>query len=76
MDLYESKLDQLDQFIADQSAQTLKSQGDAAALLERKETELRLQQRYMQQLERAMADMDLRDFMREFLTRTWSEVLV
>lgn len=76
MDLYESKLDQLDQFIADQTAQTLKSQGDAAALLERKETELRLQQRYMQQLERAMADMDLRDFMREFLTRTWSEVLV
>ncbi|MBO9689531.1 DUF1631 family protein [Roseateles chitosanitabidus] len=76
MDLYESKLDQLDQFIADQTAQTLKSQGDAAALLERKETELRLQQRYMQQLERAMADMDLREFMREFLTRTWSEVLV
>ncbi|WP_416758074.1 DUF1631 family protein [Roseateles sp. So40a] len=76
MDLYESKLDQLEQFISEQTAQTLKSQGDAAALLERKETELRLQRRYMQQLQQAMANVDMRDFLRDFLTQTWSEVLV
>lgn len=76
MDLYESKLDQLEHFISEQAAQSLKSQGDAAALMERKETELRLQQRYMQQLQQAMANVDMRDFMREFLTRTWSDVLV
>lgn len=76
MDLYESKLDQLEQFISEQTAQTLKSQGDAAALLERKETELRLQRRYMQQLQQAMASVDMRDFLRDFLTQTWSEVLV
>ncbi len=76
MELYESKLGQLEQFIQDQTAETLKSQGDAAALLERKETELRLQRRYMQQLQQAMANVDMRDFLREFLTKTWSEVLV
>lgn len=76
MDLYESKLDQLEQFIQEQTAEALKSQGDAAALLERKETELRLQRRYMQQLQQAMASVDMRDFLRDFLTQTWSEVLV
>jgi len=76
MDLYDAKLNQLEQFIAEQTAQSLKSQGDAAGLVERKETELRLQQRYMQQLQQAMANVDMRDFLREFLTKTWSEVLV
>ncbi|WP_238139348.1 DUF1631 family protein [Roseateles aquatilis] len=76
MDLYESKLGQLEHFIGEQTAQTLKAQGDTAALLERKETELRLQQRYMQQLQQAMANVEMREFLREFLTRTWSEVLV
>ncbi|OWQ49260.1 hypothetical protein CDL60_00470 [Roseateles noduli] len=76
MELYESKLGQLEQFIQDQTAQTLKSQGDSAALLERKETELRLQRRYMQQLQQAMSSVDMRDFLRDFLTQTWSEVLV
>jgi hypothetical protein len=76
MDLYESKLVQLEQFIEDQTSEALKAQGDAAALLERKETELRLQRRYMQQLQQAMANVDMRDFLRDFLTQTWSEVLV
>lgn len=76
MDLYESKLDQLEHFISDQTSQALKSQGDAAALVERKETELRLQQRYMQQLQQAMANVEMRDFLRVFLTQTWSDVLV
>lgn len=76
MDLYESQLDGLEEFVAQQSAQTLKAQGDAAALVERKETELRLQQRYMQQLQQAMASLELKPFLRDFLTRTWSEVIV
>jgi Protein of unknown function (DUF1631) len=76
MDLYDAKLNQLEQFIAEQTAQSLKSQGDAAGLVERKETELRLQQRYMQQLQQAMANVDMRDFLRDFLTKTWSQVLV
>lgn len=76
MDLYDAKLNQLEQFIAEQTAEALKSQGDAAGLVERKETELRLQQRYMQQLQQAMANVDMRDFLREFLTQTWSQVLV
>ncbi|MET0209113.1 MAG: DUF1631 family protein [Burkholderiaceae bacterium] len=76
MDLYESKLDQLDHFIAEQAEESLKAQGDAASLVERKETELRLQQRYMQQLQQAMANVEMRDFLRDFLTQTWSDVLV
>ncbi len=76
MDLYDAKLNQLETFIAEQTAHSLKSQGDAAALLERKETEIRLQQRYMQQLQQAMANVEMRDFLRHFLTQTWSDVLV
>ena len=76
MDVYESKLDALEQFIAQQSAQALQARGDAAALLERKETDLRLQQRYMQQLQAALAPVPMPDFLREFLAQVWSQAIV
>jgi len=76
MDVYESKLDALEQFIADQTAQALKAQGDAAALLDRKETDLRLQQRYTQQLQTALAPVPMDDFLRDFLAQVWSQAIV
>ncbi|MDN3922178.1 DUF1631 family protein [Roseateles violae] len=76
MDVYESKLDALEAFIAEQTARALKAQGDAAALLERKETDLRLQQRYMQQLQQALATVPMDGFLRDFLAQVWSQAIV
>lgn len=76
MDVYERKLDELEKFIAEQTAQTLKAKGDAAALVERKETDLRLQQRYMQQLQGALVPVPMADFLREFLAQVWSQAIV
>ena len=76
MDVYESKLDALEQFIAEQASQDLKSQGDATELLARKETDLRLQQRYTQQLQASLAPVPMDDFLREFLAQVWSQAIV
>ena len=76
MDVYESKLDTLERFIAEQTAQALKAQGDAAAMVERKEVDLRLQQRYMQQLQSALAGVNMPEFLREFLAQIWSQAIV
>jgi hypothetical protein len=76
MDVYESKLDALEAFIAEQSAAALKAQGDAAALVERKETDLRLQQRYTQQLQAALAAVPMDGFLRDFLAQIWSLAVV
>jgi Protein of unknown function (DUF1631) len=76
MDVYESKLDALEQFISIQNAKTLQAQGDAAALVERKETDLRLQQRYMQQLQTALGPVPVPEFLREFLAQVWSQAIV
>ncbi len=76
MDVYERKLDTLAQFIADQTAAALNEQGDAAGLLARKETELRLQQRYTQQLQMALGPVPMQDFLRDFLAQVWSQAIV
>jgi len=76
MDVYESKLDALEQFIAQQSALALQARGDAAALLERKETDLRLQQRYMQQLQTSLGPVPIPAFLRDFLAQVWSQAIV
>jgi hypothetical protein len=76
MDVYERKLDTLAQFIADQTAASLNEQGDAAGLLARKETDLRLQQRYMQQLQIALGPVPMQGFLRDFLAQVWSQAIV
>lgn len=76
MDVYERKLDALEQFIAEQIGSALTQQGDAASLLARKEVELRLQQRYAQQLQTALAAVAMPDFIREFLSQAWSHAIV
>jgi len=76
MDVYERKLDELEAFITEQSANALREQGDAASLVARKEVDLRLQQRYMQQLQTALAPVPMDDFLREFLAQVWSQAIV
>jgi hypothetical protein len=76
MDVYERKLDALEQFIAEQVREEVAEQGNTAELLAQKETELLQQQRYMQQLRAELASVDMQEFLREFLSQVWSQVLV
>lgn len=76
MDVYTAKLDDLEAFIADQTRSTLKASGDAAAVVERRETDLRLQQRYALQLQQQLAKVPMQDFLRNFLAQVWSQAIV
>ncbi len=76
IEIYEQKLDDLEAFVSAQTAQVLQAHGDAAALVERKETDLRLQQRYAKQLAQNLAKVPMPDFLREFLSQTWSGAIV
>ncbi|MFN3861342.1 MAG: DUF1631 family protein [Roseateles sp.] len=76
MDVYTAKLDALEAFIAEQTRDTLKAAGDAAALVERRETDLRLQQRYALQLQQQLAKVPMQEFLRNFLAQVWSQAIV
>jgi len=76
MDVYTGKLDELEAFIAEQTRTTLKAAGDAAAVVERRETDLRLQQRYALQLQQQLARVPMQDFLRNFLAQVWSQAIV
>ncbi|WP_350082453.1 DUF1631 family protein [Aquabacterium humicola] len=75
IELYEHKLNQLEAFIAEQARAEIHAQGAADELLAKKEDELRVQQRFAQQLDGALQPLPVPDFLREFLGRTWSRVI-
>ncbi|MFG6468609.1 DUF1631 family protein [Roseateles sp. BYS87W] len=76
MDVYTAKLDALEAFITEQTRNTLKAAGDAAAVVERRETDLRLQQRYALQLQQQLAKVPMQEFLRNFLAQVWSQAIV
>lgn len=76
MDVYTAKLDELETFIAEQARTALKATGDAAAVVERRETDLRLQQRYALQLQQQLAKVPMQEFLRSFLSGVWSQAIV
>jgi hypothetical protein len=76
MDVYESKLRELEAFIEAEAAQDATDSAEVAALLTAKEADLRVQQRYMQIMQRELLDVDLPDFLRDFLSQVWSRVQV
>jgi hypothetical protein len=75
IELYTAKLADLEQFIADQT-QGQVQQTPAAATLESKESELRIQQRYMLQLAMALKPLSLPPYLRDFVSQVWSQALV
>jgi Protein of unknown function (DUF1631) len=75
IDLYEHKLLELEAFIARQTHVEVEKTG-AVSTLESKESELRVQQRYMQQLRAALAPLSLPAYLSEFLAQIWSQALV
>lgn len=75
IELYEHKLNALETFIAEQARAEVHAQSQADVVLERKENELRVQQRFAQQLGGALTTLPVPDFLREFLGRVWSRVI-
>jgi Protein of unknown function (DUF1631) len=73
---YERQLVQLEQFVAEQASQEVASRGNAPALLAEREADVRIQQRYSQQLQAALQGLPAPEFVRDFLTVVWSQVLV
>ena len=75
IELYAAKVAELEQFIAEQTEGAVEQSG-AAVVLDQKESELRIQQRYMLQLQGALAPLQLPSYMQDFLAQVWSQALV
>lgn len=75
LELYDAKLGELEGFVAN-LAQSPTEEGNPAGLLAGKESKLRLQQRYMQQLWGALKPFDIPGFLRDFICQVWSQALV
>lgn len=75
IELYASKLAALEHFIAEQTHHEAERNG-ALGTIEGKESELRLQQRFMLQLQAALKAVSLPPYLREFLPQVWSQALV
>jgi len=76
MAVYEVKLAELEGFVDQETQRDAAEHAAVAALLSGKEADLRVQQRYMQILKRELADVELPEFVRDFLTQIWSQVQV
>lgn len=75
VDLYSRKLDELEAFVSEQPQESESAPGPAL-LLARKESELRVQQHYMQQLHQALEPIDIPAYLRDFVSQVWSQALV
>ncbi len=75
IELYASKLAELESFIARQTEGEVEKSG-AVSTLEAKESELRIQQRYMLQLQTALTPLNLPQYLQAFLAHVWSQALV
>ena len=76
MALYEQVLDKLESFVAEQAKRDVQNNSNASSLLDQKEVDLLLQQRYMQQLHVALSPVAMDDFLRQFLAQVWSQALM
>ncbi len=76
IEVYQQKLAALETFVADQALQEGQADGDAAALLSEKEDEMRLRQLYAQRLAGDLKDVSVPAFVRDFVSRVWSQVLL
>ena len=73
--IYTAKLAVLEAFIAEETQGEVQQTGTAGTLAT-KESELRLQQRYMLQLRAALVPASMPAYLRDFLTQVWSQALV
>ncbi|CAD5369246.1 conserved hypothetical protein [Rubrivivax sp. A210] len=78
IEIYEQKLLALEQFVNEQALQGGNDSGgeDAATVLSEKEDEIRLRQLYAQRLAGDLKDVEIPDFLRDFVSGVWSQVLM
>jgi len=76
LEVYQSKLAALEAFVAEQGREEVREQGDAAELLAAKEDELRLRALYAQQLHGELKGLAAPEFLRDFISQVWSQVVV
>jgi Protein of unknown function (DUF1631) len=76
IEVYEQKLSVLETFIVEQSRHEVQEQSGAVTLVTQKETDLRLQQRYTQQLQTLLAPLPMADFVRDFIAQVWSQAMM
>jgi hypothetical protein len=75
IELYSSKLTALENFVAQQAKAEVEASAQAVSVLDGKESDLRVQQRYMLQLRTAFTPLALPDYLRDFLTQVWSQAI-
>ena len=73
--IYAAKLAALEAFIAEETQGAVEQTG-AVGTLATKESELRLQQRYMLQLQAGLVPLSMPAYLRDFLAQVWSQALV
>ena len=76
IDVYEQKLAALEAFTAELAARDTSESGDAASLLSEKEDQARLRQLYALRLSGELKDLSAPAFLRDFISRVWSQVLL
>jgi hypothetical protein len=75
IEVYTSKLNELESFSTQQAKQVAQASTAAVSVVDSKEADLRVQQRYMLQLQSALAPMSMEDYLRSFLSQVWSQAL-
>jgi hypothetical protein len=75
IDIYAAKLNELESFIAQQTKESVEKTSAANAVVDDKESDLRIQQRYMQQLQAALTPISMQTYLRSFLSQVWSQAL-
>lgn len=76
VELYARKLQELERFTAEAAERAVEQQAAAPSLVARKESQLRVHQRYRAQLHAALVPLKLPPFLHEFLTQVWSQALI
>ena len=76
IETYEEQLKALERFLAAQADSEARAEGHAAELLSQKEDELRLRQLYSQRLQGELKGLAGPEFVRDFISRVWSQVLL
>lgn len=77
IETYDQKLAALELFVVDQSRKEVQRDGNKAdEVLNRKEDQLRLQQRYATQLRHGLKDAPAADFLRDFVSSVWSQAIM
>jgi hypothetical protein len=75
MDVYTAKLAALENLIAQEARSNVQQASAAVSMVDSKESDLRVQQRYMLQLQTALAPLGIQEYLRNFLAQVWSQAL-